>query len=255
MKVLGLDTSTLTAGVAILDDDRVLAAGRHDASHRTNDLLVTVDRLCREAGVAPRELEAVAVGAGPGSFTGLRIGMASAKGIAFAARRPLWAVSSLAALADDGAQALAEQQMFPYLDGVVVAVLDARRGEVFAGCYRPHGGAAAELALVGAERVMAPSELEPWVTELAGAAPGTSDRNTSLVSFVGDAIDAHPEVLAPLQELWLSPRTPSGVAVARLALAGPRTDVLTGGAPTYIRASEAEVKYPDGVPGALRRRG
>lgn len=255
MKVLGLDTSTLTAGIALLDDERVLGEARHDASHRTNDLLVTVDRVCREAKVAPMELEAVAIGAGPGSFTGLRIGMASAKGIAFAARRPLWAVSSLAALAYDGAQALVEQQMLPYLDGLVVAVLDARRGEVFAGCYRANGGAAKDLALVDVERVMAPAELAPWVTSLAGAAPGTAKDNTSLVTFAGDAIDAHAEVLAPLRALWLPPRTPSGVAVARLALAGPRTDVLTGGAPTYIRPSEAEVKYPDGVPGALRKRG
>jgi hypothetical protein len=49
-------------------------------------------------------------------------------------------------------------------------------------------------------------------------------------------------------------RTPSGRAVARLALAGARVDITLGGAPTYIRPSEAEVKYPDGVPGALRRR-
>src|SRR6476469_3301728 len=65
-------------------------------------------------------------------------GMATAKGIAFAAQRPLWAVSSLAAIAYDAAIALANQQLFAHLDGIVVAVLDARRGEVFAGCYRAH---------------------------------------------------------------------------------------------------------------------
>jgi hypothetical protein len=75
------------------------------------------------------------------------------------------------------------------------------------------------------------------------------------VSFAGDAIDAHP-ALAPVaaEHTWLAVRTPSGAAVARLALAGARVDITPGGAPTYIRPSEAEVKYPDGVPGALPRR-
>lgn len=238
MKVLGLDSATLTAGIAIVDDTRVLAEARHDQSGRTADLLVTLDATCKRAGVAPTELDAIAVGAGPGSFTGLRIGMATAKGIAFAADRPLWAVSSLAALAMDGATHLANEQLFPYLDGLVVAVLDARRGEVFAGCYE-----ASSLALVGDERVLAPRELAAWVTSHAG------DR---LVSYAGDAIDAFPEELAPFAATWHR-TTPSGTSVARLALAGARVDVLVSGGPTYIRPSEAEVMYPDGVPGALRK--
>lgn len=238
MKVLGLDSATLTAGIAIVDDTRVLAEARHDQSGRTADLLVTLDATCKRAGVAPTELDAIAVGAGPGSFTGLRIGMATAKGIAFAADRPLWAVSSLAALAMDGATHLANEQLFPYLDGLVVAVLDARRGEVFAGCYE-----ASSLALVGDERVLAPRDLAAWVASHAG------DR---LVSYAGDAIDAFPEELAALAATWHR-TTPSGTSVARLALAGARVDVLVSGGPTYIRPSEAEVMYPDGVPGALRK--
>lgn len=233
MKILGLDTATLTSGIAIVDDTRVLAHARHDASHRSNDLLVTVDAVCKQAGVAPTELDAIAIGAGPGSFTGLRIGMATAKGIAFAAGRPLWAVSSLAALAFD---AMIEH-------GVIVAVLDARRGEVFAGCYT--ADAETGMTSLADERVFAPAELAGWVAGIAG------DRPTS---FAGDAIASYPEILAPFADRWTSVRTPSGVAVARLALIGPRVDVLTSGAPTYIRPSEAEVKYPDGVPGALRRR-
>ena len=222
MKVLGLDTATLVARVAVVDGDRVLATAEHSASPiapaksggRTTEILVAIDEACRAAGVAPRELEAIAVGAGPGSFTGLRIGMATAKGIAFAAHVPLWAVSSLAALAYG-------------TTGLVAAVLDARRGEVFAGMYR-------DGVLVGEERVMAPAEL-----------PTDAD------AYIGDAFAAHA-VLAPLAERWTH-ATPSAVAVARLALAGARVDVLVGGGPTYIRASEAEIRYPDGVPGALRK--
>ncbi|CAN5906275.1 tRNA (adenosine(37)-N6)-threonylcarbamoyltransferase complex dimerization subunit type 1 TsaB [soil metagenome] len=214
MKVLGLDTATFTSGIAILDGDHVLAEARHDASGQKSDLLVAIDLACKRAGIAPTELAVVSVGAGPGSFTGLRIGMATAKGIAFATGKPLWAVSSLAALAHDA-----------HAPGFIVAVLDARRGEVYAGCY-------ADGILVGEERVMAPGGVAPWAAALAGDRP---------ITYIGDA-------LAP------SSTTPSGVSVAQVALAGSRIDVLTSGAPTYIRLAEAEVMYPDGVPGALPRR-
>lgn len=239
MRVLGLDTATLTSSIAVLEDGRVLAEATHDASRRTADLLVAIDEVCTRAGVAPRTLDAVAIGAGPGSFTGLRIGMATAKGIAFAAGRPLWAVSSLAALAHDLEAALADQQLFVHVDGLLVACLDARRGEVFAGCYR-HG------VLVGEERVLPPAELAAWTAGL-----GAGDRP---ISYAGDALAAYPDVLAPLADSWHPISFPSGHSVAWLALAGARVDVLTGGAPTYIRPSEAEVMYPDGVPGALRKR-
>jgi tRNA threonylcarbamoyladenosine biosynthesis protein TsaB len=242
--LLGLDTATATAGIAIVDDDgRVLAEARHATAGRGADLLVAIDEVCRAAAVAPSALDAIAIGAGPGSFTGLRIGMATAKGIAFAADRPLWAVSSLAALADDALVELAGAQRFVHADGVICAALDARRGEVFAGCFR-HGAALA------AERVLPPDDLAPWVAEITAAA---GDAPT--VCFAGDALDAH-RALASLaaDHRWLAARTPSGQAVARLALAGARVDITRGGAPTYIRPSEAEVMYPDGVPGALRRR-
>ncbi len=253
MIVLGLDTATTTAGIAIVDDDRVLAEGRHDTSGRGADLLVKIDALFRGAGLAPTALDAIAIGAGPGSFTGLRIGMATAKGIAFAAQRPLWAVSSLAALADDARAELAElggrgdetQRPSAPSAPILCAVLDARRGEVFAGCYQ-------RGAPLAPEHVMSPAALGAWVAEIVRAAsPGSAPT----VWFAGDAVDAHRATLASLsgERPWLAARTPSGLAIARLALAGARVDVTVGGAPTYIRPSEAEVMYPDGVPGAMRR--
>jgi tRNA threonylcarbamoyladenosine biosynthesis protein TsaB len=224
VKVLGIDTATSIAGIAVVDNETVLAEARGASSSRSADVLVTIDDVCRRANVAPFALDAIAVGAGPGSFTGLRIGMATAKGIAFAAGRPLWAVSSLAAVAWDA--------HVP----IVCAVLDARRSEVFAGLYR-------DDVLVGEERVLLPAALAAWATTLAGEP----------VQYAGDAIDAYPADLAALADSWLAPRTPSGIAVAALALAGKRVDIVTSGTPTYIRPSEAEVLYPDGVPGALRK--
>jgi tRNA threonylcarbamoyladenosine biosynthesis protein TsaB len=244
MKILGLDTSTLISGIAVVDDRGVLAEARHDASAHKSDLLVAIDDVCKRAGVAPMELDAVAVGAGPGSFTGLRIGMATAKGIAFAAGKPLWAVSSLAALAFDGRYELGRHLQGNFTPGVVVAALDARKGEIYVGGYRVRLESP-DVEPLGDERVLAPSALAGWVAE------AFDDPHTS---YVGDALDAYRDALAPLADDWLESRTPSGVAVAVLALAGARVDVVTGGAPTYIRKAEAEVMYPDGVPGALRRR-
>jgi tRNA threonylcarbamoyladenosine biosynthesis protein TsaB len=239
--ILGLDTSTSTAGIAVMaDGPELLAAGRYDTSARGADLLVHIDALCRGAGIAPTGLDAVAIGAGPGSFTGLRIGMATAKGIAFALNRPLWAVSSLAALAHDIADAERSAA-----GTVICAALDARRGEIYAGWFRD------DVALAP-ERVIAPQDLEPWLHDIVRdlGPPGPA------VRFGGDALDAHGPALAWIggAARWSPVKTPSGAAVARLALTGSRVDITRGGAPVYIRPSEAEVKYPDGVPGALRRR-
>jgi tRNA threonylcarbamoyladenosine biosynthesis protein TsaB len=226
VRVLGIDTATSIASVAILDGDVVLAETRSEIAGHRADLLVLVDAVCTGAAVTARDLDGIAIGAGPGSFTGLRIGMATAKGIAFAAGKPLWAVSSLAALA--------HEELSAQPGAVVVAVLDARRGEVYAGAYRNDDGV---IALVGDERVLPPSELLRFAPDGA--------------RFTGDASAAYPD-LELLPGMW--GKTPSGAAVAKLAAAGARVDVLVHGAPTYIRPSEAEVKYPDGVPGALRKR-
>jgi tRNA threonylcarbamoyladenosine biosynthesis protein TsaB len=214
VKILGIDSATPIASVAVVDETRVLAEGRSDTAGHRADLLVLVDRVCREAGVTPRDLDAVAIGAGPGSFTGLRIGMATAKGIAFAAGKPLWAVSSLAALA------------YPVDKPLVIAVLDARRGELYAGAYRRP-----PFALEGEERLLAPPELTAFVQR-------GGETGITVGDYAGLDIAARP----------------TATAVAQLALAGTRVDVLVGGIPTYIRASEAEIRYPDGVPGALRKR-
>jgi len=234
MIILGIDTSTSMTSIAVLEEQgatMLLAIAESAHGGRGADVLVHIDRACRELEVAPREIEAVAIGAGPGSFTGLRIGMATAKGIAFAAGCPLWAVSSLAALAWDAR------------DDVVCAALDARRGEIYAGCYR-RDDVRGVIALAD-DRVLAPGDLASWVASVAG----TSEH----ASYTGDAIDAYADALAPLRPSWRT-RTPSGRAVAELALRGARVDALVSGTPTYIRPSEAEVMYPDGVSGALRRR-
>ena len=243
MRVLGIDTSTLTTSVAIAVDGTVVGAADVATELHSDVLLVTIDDVVRAAGLTPAQLDAVAVGAGPGSFTGLRIGMATAKGIAFAAGVPLHAVSSLAALAWDAGIALANDQVIPLADGLLVPVLDARRGELYAGFYRLEPRT---VRAVAPERVIAPGEL---------AAAIHAARDGSEAAVFGDGVAAHALTYsAPLHALRDLRATPSGSAVAVLASAGNLPDVLDHGAPAYLRPAEAEVKYPDGVPGALRKR-
>ena len=138
MRILALDTATLTASVAAWIDGAAAASGEARAETHSEKLLPLVDDVLRRAGLRPADLDAIACGAGPGSFTGLRIGLATAKGLCTALGCPLHLVSSLAALAKDAG-----------VVGPVLAVLDARRKEVFAGLYGP--GAKDEAVLAPAD--------------------------------------------------------------------------------------------------------
>jgi tRNA threonylcarbamoyladenosine biosynthesis protein TsaB len=122
MIVLALDTSSRVVSVALCDDDRVLAR-RDVEAPPAEGLLGWVDEVLSEAAVSREAIELVAIGVGPGLFTGTRVGVATAKGIAFALGRPLVGVSSLVAVrraaSADGRG----------IDGVMI---DAGRGEVYA---------------------------------------------------------------------------------------------------------------------------
>ena len=205
--LLAIETSSMVASVVVGDVvvERPLG-GHHD------DVVALIDQALAQAGVALADLEAIAVGAGPGSFTGLRIGMATAKGIAFAAGKPLWTASSLAALALDAAPGAPA-------GALLVPVVDARRGEVFAGFYRASGDL---VVAVAEERVVPRAEIARVAAEIAGGAP----------VLLGDGA-----------------ATPSARSVARLALAGDRTDELRAGTPVYMRGAAAEVAFPAGNPG------
>ena len=248
MRLLAIDTSTLTASAAVVDLDEagrptVIAAGDAvtvTAAHGER-LMPLVAALLEQAGTTLASIDALAVGAGPGSFTGLRIGLATAKGLAFATDRPLWLASSLAALAWDLAAGSPD-------DGaLLIPALDARRAEIYVGFYRRAGLA---VEAVAPERVLPPAALAAALAELdaAGAGPAL---------IAGDALAVHGDALASLPATVVRRpdirATPSALAVAMVAAAGPRVDALAHGAPAYIRPSEAEIMYPHGVPGARPR--
>lgn len=246
MRILALDTSTRTASVAVLGGAREVEIDHAVGSH-SDDLISLIDRALSDAGLRLAELDAVAVGAGPGSFTGLRIAMATAKGLCFASGLPLWTASSLAALALDAVDTLAAADPPEDPAGALfVPLLDARRDEVFAGLYRADGG--------GGVTAVAPDFVIPVAGVAAAVADSVTRTGSSRAILLGDALEAHGEVLAAAGEVVAGARTtPSARSVGRIAALGDRADALRSGTPVYIRPSEAEVKFPDGNPGGHRK--
>jgi tRNA threonylcarbamoyladenosine biosynthesis protein TsaB len=250
MLVAALDTATLTLSCALVDvapgAPPRLRASRSDATPpraapgatgghggRLPGVLI---ELLEGEGLQLHDVEGYAIGIGPGSFTGLRIGLATWKGLAYANRRPIAGVSSLAAMALAAAPAAAD-------GAVLVPLLDAKKGEVYAGFFRRAGDA---VEVVAPEAALPPEALAARVTAVPGA-----------VAF-GEGCAAHAERLTSVPRLATEVLGPTALAVATLAaprLAGAAFDAqaLFALEPHYVRPSEAELKFPKGLgPGADR---
>jgi tRNA threonylcarbamoyladenosine biosynthesis protein TsaB len=150
MIMLAFDTATRATAVALMVDDHEPLHARDDPGpeqhpgHATR-LLAMADELLTRAGISWRSLERIAVGLGPGTFTGLRVGVATARGLAQSLSAELVGVSSSLALAKAALETPVGEPDAAR-DGRVLALIDARRGEVFAGAYGSSGrGSAAEL--------------------------------------------------------------------------------------------------------------
>ena len=148
-KILALETSCEQASIALLVDGAVQHAALTGHANHSEHLLPSIRRLCAEAGVSLRALDAVAFGAGPGAFTGVRLACGVAQGIALGADLGVVPVGSLAALA---MQAVAEGG-----EGPVCAITDARMGEVYAAAFK---GTAAEVEELAPPCCVAPAELD-----------------------------------------------------------------------------------------------
>ena len=132
MPSLGLDTSTRTQSVALASGGSLIAqVSLYPTSTHSETLIRNIDRVLTSAGLRMRDLSAIAVVSGPGSFTGLRIGMATAKGLAMASGAPLAGFSTLSVLAEALAMSGPPGREFR-----VCALVDAGRGQVYRGLYR-----------------------------------------------------------------------------------------------------------------------
>ncbi|MDA8233577.1 MAG: tRNA (adenosine(37)-N6)-threonylcarbamoyltransferase complex dimerization subunit type 1 TsaB [Clostridia bacterium] len=236
MLVLGIDTATVVAGTAIINDDKVIAERfvNNKLTHSQN-LMPMVDQVLKDAGVGPRDLKGLAVSIGPGSFTGLRIGLAAAKGMAQVLGIPLVGVPTLDILTYNLAG----------VPGLICPILDARKQQVYTAVYRSGGQ---EGRLIPS---LCPVKLTDYLAlsldELVDTLMGYDEQ----VTFLGDGVapyraqleeklDNRASFASPINNL------PRGSGVALLGFdklrAGEGRDWLFL-EPAYVRRSEAEVTW------------
>lgn len=236
MRVLAVDTCGKSCSVAVADGGDLAAEvfTRRRQTH-SRHLVPMVEMALEISGLRPEEVDAFAVTRGPGSFTGLRIGMSTVKGMAMGARKPVVGVSSLEALAWPVAVA----------GGLVCAVLDAGKGEVYGACYRFPEGFSGRVPETGPED----PPFQPVIEERVLSPGDLLSKIVSPCTFVGDGVRAHAGLIA--ERLGRLARFPSdechdirASSVARLAFirlnrvggAGPEALL-----PRYLRRSDAEL--------------
>lgn len=223
MKVLAIDTSSFPASAAIAEDDVILGEYviRNKRKHSQN-IMVMVERLFSDLELDIGDIDVFAATVGPGSFTGLRIGIATVRAFAQACRKPCVPVNTLEALAHN----------FAGSNTIAAAMLDARRDEVFAAAYGYSGG---ERHIICEPCVMTVSEcLELFGTEGVIYTGDGAIKNAEYIRANGGLIApcSHSETRASAAAALAMERAKNGGAVDYGALK-----------PLYLRKSQAEREY------------
>mgnify|MGYP005842226515 CR=1 FL=1 len=228
MKIFGIDTSTSCGAVGLIDDGEVISEYLLNLPVTHSErLLGAIEFVLREARCSIEQIDGWAVALGPGSFTGLRIGVSTVKGLAFATGRPVAGVSTLDVLASQIAPT-------PYL---ICPILDARKKELYTAFYRYEEGHS--LKRQSDYQAIRPENLVKKITELT--------------IFLGDGVKTYRDYLSnSLSSLAIFPPAPlhvsRGSMVAKLGFEllqkGEYLNLSTF-SPLYIRPSEAELKWQE----------
>lgn len=225
MKVLALDSSGLVASVAIVEDQTLTAeyTVNYKKTH-SQTLLPMLDEVVNMIGLDLDTIDAIAISGGPGSFTGLRIGSATAKGIGLALKKPLVHIPTVDALAYNlcGSK------------GYVCPIMDARRNQVYTGIYRFHGN---EMVTVEEQQPLALEELAEKINELEEE-----------VTFLGDGVPVYEEQLKDLMKIpyHFAPahmnRQRAGTvgSLAQIYIRDGKVETAAEHTPDYLRLSQAE---------------
>ncbi len=225
MKILAIETSTMLGGVAITGESEglIVEVRLNVRTAHSERLMTAIDNALKQAGMDVSDIDVFGVAIGPGSFTGLRIGLSTVKGFSYATGKPIVSVPTLEAFAWN----------FPYSVYPVCAMLDARKKEVYAAVFRWRNGAF--------ERVMNETSIKP--ADLVNALKGP-------VIFAGEGALLYREVIEEIageNAVFAPPHcmvpSPSNVAYLGLkkAVNGDFSEPVSL-VPFYIRKSEAELK-------------
>jgi len=224
MIILGIETATMSGGLALMDEGKLIA--EYTLNMKTTHsarLMPALDWILRDASLDKKQIDGIAISIGPGSFTGLRIGLATAKGLALGLGIPLVGIGTLDALAHN----------IPYPAYQVCAVLDARKKEVYSALYQRENDV---LVRKNHYQAISPAELVDQIHEKT--------------IMLGDAIDVYSEYFKEkLGDLVVfapdAQRLPRAAVVAEMGLVklklGEIID-LASSEPYYIRSSDAEDK-------------
>lgn len=228
MKILSIETSTMLGGVAVVDEQSGLIAETRLNVKTTHSerLMAVVNHTLLQSELSLDNIDAFAIAIGPGSFTGLRIGLSTVKGLSYATGKPVVAIPTLEAFVWN----------FPFSMYPVCLMLDARKKEVYSAVFRwEHGG----FKKIIKEISIRPADL---LKELQGsivfAGEGVLLYKDQIIEVLKErAVLASPEKMVP---------SPANVAMLGMskAIRGEYIDVSEA-APFYIRRSEAEVKWSE----------
>ncbi|MET3558107.1 tRNA threonylcarbamoyl adenosine modification protein YeaZ [Streptococcus rupicaprae] len=211
MKMLAFDTSNQALSIAILEDDRLLAdLTLTIKKNHSISLMPSIDFLMAQVGWVPADLERIAVAQGPGSYTGLRMAVATAKTLAYTLKIDLVGISSLYALCPD-------------TQGLVVPLIDARRNTVYAGFY---GNGRAVQPEVNAD-------FSQVLASLSGSEP---------LTFVGEVKNFREQIEAAFPQAAIIETLPSAYRIGLAALSAQPVDVPSF-VPTYLKRVEAEENW------------
>ena len=225
MKILGLDSSGIVASVAIVEDDVLIAeyTVNYKKTH-SQTLLPMLDEIAKMTELDLNSIDAIAVAAGPGSFTGLRIGSATAKGLGLALKKPLIAIPTVEGLA---------YNLYD-IPGLICPIMDARRKQVYTGIYR-----FTDHQLKVVEDQMAVS-METVIEKL--------NQYGEAGTFLGDGVPVFHELIAEKMTVPYSfapahvnkQRAAAVAALGEIYYRQGKTETAMEHVPDYLRVSQAE---------------
>lgn len=225
MKILGIDSSGLVASAAIADEKNIIAEFTvNNKQTHSQTLLPMIEKVVNMSGIELEQIDAIAIAAGPGSFTGLRIGSATAKGIGLALKKPVVSVPTLEGLA----------YRVSVFDGIICPIMDARRNQVYTGIYKMDKG---NLVCLSEQKAV---DIHEIMEEL--------EKYDEKVIFLGDGVEVQRETIEKefKKEYCFAPIHLSKQSAAAVAVLGDiyfnqgKAEDAAEHKPIYLRKSQAE---------------
>ncbi len=224
MRILAFETSAKAASVALLQDGCLLAeAYQHNGQTHSRTILVMAENLLQTCDLTPQDVDVIACAQGPGSFTGVRIGVSAAKGMAWGLELPLVGVSTIGAMA---------RGVAPYGDAYIIPAMDARRSQVYTGIFQQKDGV---LTQILPDCAISLAELEAHVSALEGTKILVGD-GASLCHSTWDG--RIPQVILTAEHQRMQRAT--GVALCALEQLDKPLCPPGAMVPNYLRLSQAE---------------